>query len=52
MKNLFTFIVAVLLTASVFAQSPQKMNYQAVIRNSNNALISTTNIGAQPIRSA
>ncbi len=42
MKNLFTFIAAVLLTANVFAQAPQKMSYQAVIRNSSNALLVST----------
>ncbi len=29
MKNILTFLVAVLLTASVFAQAPEKMSYQA-----------------------
>jgi hypothetical protein len=42
MKNLFTFFAAVVLTANVFAQAPQKMSYQAVIRNSSNALVSST----------
>ncbi len=47
MKKLFTILVAVLLTVSVFAQSPQKMSYQAVIRNSSNTLIINTNIAMQ-----
>jgi len=47
MKKIFTFIGAVLLTASVFAQAPQKMSYQAVIRNSANALITNTNVGVK-----
>jgi hypothetical protein len=42
MKNLFTFFAAVVLTANVFAQAPQKMSYQAVIRNSSNTLVSST----------
>jgi len=29
----------------VFAQSPEKMSYQAVIRNSNNVLVSNTQVG-------
>lgn len=45
MKNLFTLFAAVILTANVFAQAPQKMSYQAVIRNSSNALVSSTAVG-------
>lgn len=45
MKNLFTLFAAVLLTANVFAQAPQKMSYQAVIRNSSNALVTSTAVG-------
>lgn len=47
MKNVFTFLAAVLLTASVFAQSPEKMSYQAVIRNSSDVLVTNTNVGMQ-----
>lgn len=47
MKRVFTFIVAVILTASVFAQSPEKMSYQAVIRNSSDALVTNQSIGMQ-----
>ena len=39
MKKMFMILAAVLLTASVFAQAPQKMSYQAVIRNSSNQLV-------------
>jgi hypothetical protein len=46
MKAKFYLIVVVLLAAaSVFAQAPQKMSYQAVIRSSNNALITSTSVG-------
>ena len=45
MKKLFTFMVAVLLTATVWAQSPNKMSYQAVIRNSSEALVTNTTVG-------
>ena len=31
MKKVFSILAAVLLTASVFAQSPEKMSYQAVM---------------------
>jgi len=38
-------VVNLLLNASVFAQAPQKMSYQAVIRNSSNALITSAPVG-------
>ena len=39
MKRLFTIMTVVLLTASLFAQSPQKMSYQAVIRDGSGDLV-------------
>jgi len=45
MKKLITPIIVALFTLSVFAQAPQKMSYQAVIRNSSNALITSNSIG-------
>jgi uncharacterized protein (TIGR02145 family) len=47
MKKLFTILAAVLLTAPVWAQSPEKMSYQAVIRNSSEALVTNTTVGMQ-----
>ena len=47
MKQIFTFLSVVLLTVSVFAQSPEKMSYQAVIRNSSDALVTNSQIGMQ-----
>ena len=47
MKQVFTFFIAVLLTATVWAQSPEKMSYQAVIRNNSNALVTNTQIGME-----
>lgn len=47
MKKLF---YSVLFTAFAFgasAQAPQKMTYQAVVRNSGNALVANTNVGMQ-----
>jgi uncharacterized protein (TIGR02145 family) len=38
-KYYFLIIFALLFTSSVFAQPPQKMSYQAVVRNANNELI-------------
>jgi len=47
MRKLFTFLAAVLLTASVFAQSPEKMSYQAVIRDASDNLVTSQQIGMQ-----
>jgi hypothetical protein len=47
MKKLMTICAALLMAANVFAQAPQKMSYQAVIRNSSNALVTNTTIGMQ-----
>ena len=47
MKKLITIFAAVLITASVFAQAPQKMSYQAVILNTSNALVTSTAVGMQ-----
>jgi len=47
MRRIFIIFAVLLLTASVFAQSPQKMSYQAVIRNSSDALVTNTQVGMQ-----
>ena len=47
MKKVFTVLIAVLLTASLFAQSPQKISYQAVIRDAGNHLVISTQVGMQ-----
>ena len=47
MKRIFTFLVAALLTASVFAQSPEKMSYQAVIRDASDNLVTSQTVGMQ-----
>jgi len=47
MKKVVTVLAAVLFMASVFAQSPEKMSYQAVIRDSNNTLVTSTAVGMQ-----
>ena len=46
-KNIYTILVALLISASVFAQAPEKMSYQAVIRNSSDQLIVNQGIGMQ-----
>ncbi len=45
MKRILSIFVAILTASMVFAQSPEKMSYQAVIRNGNNILVSFTNVG-------
>ena len=45
MKNIYSVIAGLLITASVWAQAPQKMSYQAVIRNSSDALVTSTPVG-------
>ncbi len=47
MKQLFIHIVVILFTTFVFAQSPENMGYQAVMRNADNSLISNTVIGVK-----
>jgi len=47
MKKVFSILLAVFLTATVWAQSPNKMSYQAVIRNSSDALVTNTQIGLE-----
>jgi len=47
MRKLFTVLAAVLLTASMFAQSPEKMSYQAVVRDASDNLITNTQVGMQ-----
>jgi hypothetical protein len=47
MKKIITTCAVILMTACVFAQAPNKMSYQAVIRNSSNALITNQAVGMQ-----
>ena len=47
MTKIYTIFLAVLITARVFAQAPEKMSYQAVIRDSSDALVTSTEIGMQ-----
>jgi len=45
MKKIYTLILVVLLSLPMLAQAPQKMNYQAVVRNANGQLIVNTTVG-------
>jgi len=44
MKRIYTILAVLLLTTSVFAQTPQKMSYQAVVRDDNSQLITNTEV--------
>jgi len=45
MKKQLSVLVLFFLIAGVFAQAPQKMSYQAIIRNNSNALVSNQSVG-------
>jgi hypothetical protein len=45
MKRLFTLLVSAFLCIIMVAQPPQKMSYQAVIRNNSDALVTSSPVG-------
>ncbi|MDC3312401.1 fibrobacter succinogenes major paralogous domain-containing protein [Flavobacteriaceae bacterium] len=45
MKKLHTFLAVILITATTFAQAPEKMSYQAVVRDASGALVSEQVVG-------
>ena len=47
MKRILSVLALVLVAMQVFAQAPQKMSYQAVVRNSANELVANAQIGMQ-----
>ena len=47
MKRIFTIAVTLVMTVSVWAQAPEKMSYQAVVRDANNELVSQQTVGMQ-----
>lgn len=47
MKKIITILSVVFLAATLWAQSPEKMSYQAVIRDANGNLLSNHSIGMQ-----
>lgn len=47
MKKAFILIAVLIFVAKIFAQVPQKMSYQAVIRNSSDDLVINTQVGMQ-----
>jgi hypothetical protein len=49
MKLTLTILLFVTVTLSVFAQSPEKMSYQAIIRAQDNSLVTNSNISLKII---
>lgn len=47
MKKISTLIVAALISMSVWAQSPEMMSYQAVVRDASNVLVTNQSVGIQ-----
>jgi len=47
MKRIFTILAAVFLTATLWAQSPEAISYQAVVRDANSALVINQTVGMQ-----
>src|SRR5690554_5860685 len=47
MRKIFAFLAILLLTVTVFAQSPEKMSYQAIIRDASNKLLTSQTVGMQ-----
>lgn len=45
MKRIYTFLGAILIATIIFAQAPSKMSFQAVVRDSNNNLVTNTSVG-------
>ena len=45
MEKIITIFAAILMTTAVFAQAPNKMSYQAIVRNNSNALVVNQAIG-------
>ena len=45
MNRLYPLLAALLLTVSALAQAPQKMSYQAVVRDAANALMINQKVG-------
>ena len=45
MKKIYTIILTLILTVSAFAQAPQKMSYQAVVRDGSGSLIQSHAVG-------
>ena len=47
MKKKHVYIITLLFSCMIFSQSPDKMSYQAIVRNASGELVTDTNIGIQ-----
>jgi len=47
MRKLYTLLTTIIITSSVFAQTPEKMSYQAVVRDASNNLVTSSSVGMQ-----
>lgn len=47
MKKLYTLLSFILITTTLFAQAPEMMSYQAIVRDASDALIQNGNIGVR-----
>jgi len=47
MKRIYTIAAALLITANLWAQTPEKMSYQAVVRDASNNLVTSKAVGMQ-----
>jgi len=47
MKTLFTLLIVFVFTTGAFSQVPEKMSYQAIVRNEAGQLVTNTQIGMQ-----
>jgi hypothetical protein len=47
MKNFYTLLLFLFSAVSIFAQAPEKMSYQAVLRDASNVLLTNQGVGMQ-----
>ena len=47
MKQLYLFFIASILSSGTFAQAPEKISYQAVVRDVSNNLVASSTVGMQ-----
>lgn len=47
MKHLLSTLIILLIATSIYAQAPEKMSYQAVIRDTSNSLVTNQSIGVR-----
>jgi len=47
MKKIYTLLATAIFSLSIFAQAPEKMSYQAVVRDGSDALVVSSTVGMQ-----